>query len=323
MKIAIIGAGLAGITAARKLDSFADVTLFEKSRGVSGRMSTRRADGFEFDHGAQYFTAKDRRFQDAVTQGVAAGHLVPWASRGVYMRGDTLEPDTGADRFVSVPRMNSWAKALAEGLDVRLQKRVSRISQSEGVWLLDFEDGDRQDGFDWVVMAAPAEQVDAIFPKDFSQRAVLEAVKMDACFALMLGLSKTPNLTWETLRQADGPAAWIALNSAKPKRPDGVATFMVHSGPEWSETHIDVNRDDVATMMRRAAGSVAGVDLSKPAYETLHFWRYASVKKGAGQGCLVDSDKKLIAAGDWCLGGRVEGAFLSGLATAEAIIEAL
>lgn len=323
MKIAIIGAGLAGVTAARKLDNFAEVTLFEKSRGVAGRMSTRRADGFEFDHGAQYFTAKDQRFQAVVAEGIAAGHIEPWASKGFYLRGDTLEPDTGADRFVAVPRMNSWVKALADGLDVRLQKRVSSITKNDDLWSLDFENGEREDGFDWVIIAAPSEQVEAIFPKDFSQRAVLEAVKMDACFALMLGLSDKPDLAWDTLRQEDGPAAWIALNSAKPKRPDGMATLMVHSGPAWSESHIDANRDDVAAMMLSAAGTATGLELSNSAYQTLHFWRYASVKNGAGQGCLIDAHKKLIAAGDWCLGGRVEGAYLSGLATAEAIISAL
>ncbi|WP_371398037.1 NAD(P)/FAD-dependent oxidoreductase [Fretibacter rubidus] len=323
MKIAIIGAGLAGVSAARKLDNFAEVTVFEKSRGVSGRMSTRRADAFEFDHGAQYFTAKDTRFQDAIEQGVAAGHLAPWASNGVYLREGRLEPDTGANRFVSKPRMNSWVKALAQGLDVRLATRVSHIERRDDLWSLSFEDGGSDHGFDWVIMAAPSEQVEAIFPKDFAQRTVLEAVKMDACFALMLGLSGAPNVPWDTLRQADGPAAWIAVNSAKPERPMGVATLMVHSGPQWSEDHIDDDRGDIAAQMLSAASAVTGLNLSNPAYQTLHFWRYAAVKNGAGQGCLIDHDKQLIAAGDWCLGGRVEGAYLSGLATAEAIIGAL
>ena len=43
--IAIIGAGIAGVTAARTLlQAGHRVTLIEKSRGVGGRMSTRRTE---------------------------------------------------------------------------------------------------------------------------------------------------------------------------------------------------------------------------------------------------------------------------------------
>ena len=63
MKIAIIGAGLSGLALASRLSDKFDITLFDKSHSVGGRMSTRRRDGYSFDHGAQYFSVKSDEFR--------------------------------------------------------------------------------------------------------------------------------------------------------------------------------------------------------------------------------------------------------------------
>jgi len=154
--IAVIGAGLAGVTLARSLTSKANVTVFEKSRGVSGRMSTRRTDQFEFDHGAQYFTAKDPKFISAVKQGMKDGYIEAWTSQSVYAKSTGLEPDIGGGRYVSVPRMNSWIKASAEGLDIHVQYKVTSLRRDGGKWSLSFDGYEDIGGFDWVVMAARA-----------------------------------------------------------------------------------------------------------------------------------------------------------------------
>jgi len=318
-RIAVIGAGLSGVTFAKNYGHDAEITIFEKSRGVSGRMSTRRADDFEFDHGAQYFTARNPYFMAAVEQGLADGHVKVWPSKGVYSKGNELFPDTGGDRFVSVPRMNSWLKAMATGLDVRLQHKVVGLNQTDGAWTLSFEENAEEGGFDWVVMAAPSVQVEALFPNTFSCVADLQKTKMEPCFALMIGLKTAPNIEWDTLRSEDGPASWIALNSGKPHRPEDKPTLMVHSGPNWSQRHVESDRSQIEEDMMISAASLTGLDLSNPAYTTLHRWLYANVSNGAGQDCLIDAENKLLACGDWCLGGRVEGAYLSGLAAAQTL----
>lgn len=331
MNIAIIGAGLSAITAANKLNAaFAgnashecSISVFEKSRGAGGRMSTRRTDEFEFDHGAQYFTAKTPAFKAEVERALAAGHMARWNGRALYQKqGAGLEPDTGAERFVSTPRMNSWIKASAEALNIQTSRRVSALSCTTGKWKLDFEDGSKEEGFDFVICAVPAPQADALLsPIGFSGAEILQDdIKMQACFTVMAGFDKTLDLPWETLRSEDGAASWIAHNSSKPGRAKGQSTLIIQSGPNWSERHVDHSKDALQTIMLERASELLGMDAAAAKYITIHRWLYASVQKGLGEDCLADEGLGVIACGDWCLGGRVEGAYLSGLAAADTLL---
>ena len=326
MKIAIIGAGLSGITAARtlseKLGASADITVFEKSRGAGGRMSTRRTDDFEFDHGAQYFTAKNPLFQSVVDAAVSYGHIMPWHGTAKYLKNGTLEDDTGGARYVSAPRMNSWIKAMASPLNIKTSARVSALKRDEPGWMLEFEGGAKEAGFDTVICAVPAPQAKALLePLAFAQLPEINSAKMEACFALMLGFHAPQALPWHSLRSLDGPASWIAVNSAKPARPKGGATLMVHSGPNWSNENVDRDKAELQAEMIMAASDLTGLDLARADYSTIHRWLYAAVSKGAGQACLADGPRKIVACGDWCLGGRVEGAWLSGKAAAEQVLK--
>ena len=326
MRIAIIGAGLSGITAAKtlsaRLASAADITIFEKSRGVGGRMSTRRTDDFEFDHGAQYFTAKDAGFKAAVEAAINQGYIAPWTGKAEYLKNGERQADTGGARYVSVPRMNSWIKTLAAGLDIQTSVRVSRLVKAANNWTLQFEGDAPAQIFDAVVCALPAPQAHALLaPTGFADIPAIQSTKMDACFALMLGFNTAQPIPWDTLRSADGPASWIAVNSAKPGRPNTNTTVMVHSGPKWSNTNVDRDKAELQAEMTAAASALMGIDASRADYVTLHRWLYAAVSEGAGQACLADKPQSLVVCGDWCLGGRVEGAWLSGKAAAEAIIE--
>ena len=319
--IAIIGAGLSGLTAAHALKGSASVKLFDKSRGVGGRMSTRYAGDYEFDHGAQYFTARDPAFQNAVEAAIEQGVVAPWDGRAFYLKEDGMTADTGGDRFVGAPRMNSWAKFLAQGLDISLGSRVSELERDGQEWKLHFEDGSVQRGFDHVICAIPSVQAIALLPESFSGMTALKAVQMDACFALMIGLDQAYDFDWDSLRTQQGPASWLAVNSDKPGRAEDQTTLMVHAGPEWSNEYAESDRAWVEREMIRAASDICGQDLSKADYLTLHRWLYASVSASPKMGAIYDAASGLTACGDWCLGGRVEGAYLSGLAAAQTVFK--
>ena len=326
--IAIIGAGLSGLTAAHALKESCSVVLFDKSRGVGGRMSTRYAPSpdigqYEFDHGAQYFTARDPHFQDAVERAIEQGVVAPWAGRAFYLKDGAMERDRGGDRFVAVPRMNSWAKHLAEGLDITLGARVSSLSRQDGTWTLIFEDGAKRGGFDAVICAVPSVQAQALLPAEFSGMKAIQTTKMDACFALMVGFDKPHDFGWDSLRVNNNVNAWLAVNSDKPGRAKAKTTLMVHAAPDWSNEHAEADRDWVRAEMEASASELCGKHISAASHITLHRWLYASVSASPQQAALIDLNKGLIACGDWCLGGRVEGAFLSGLAAADSLLNSL
>lgn len=318
MTIAILGAGVAGLSAARELRANGvNVKLFDKSRGVSGRMSTRYAEQWEFDHGAQYFTVQDADFQAEIDAAIAAGACAPWPARALYLRTGELTQDTGRDRYVGTPRMNSLPKYWAEGLDIDLGRRASKIEAGES-WTIHFEDGTSESGFDGVISTLPPAQAVDVLPRQFKRMDEVQAAQMHVCFTLMIGLAAPIDPGWDTLRVKDLPIDWMSINSAKPGRSQDVGTIVVTSAPEWSDTHQDADRAYVQDAMLKSASALLGLPLEHAPHLALHRWLYASNKTSPDKPCL--SDGSIVACGDWCLGGRVQGAWLSGRAAAREFI---
>lgn len=320
MRIAIIGAGMAGLTAARRLCGAYEVVLFDKSRGVGGRMSTRYAGNYEFDHGAQYLTITDPEFQTLIDGVANEGAAAGWDSRGLYLRDGELAMDTGRPRWVGTPRMNDIAKALAQGLQVNLGQRVSGISGSVGNLSLAFEDGSKEGPFDRVICTAPAPQAAALLPNKSHLQSSLAEVHMHACFALMVGWPEPFDPGWDSLRVSDLPISWLALNARKPGRNAALSTLVVHAAPDWSDVHAEADRDWVQSVILNVASALCDRKLDQAPHIALHRWLYAYSNAGVGQDCLVDLENGVLLAGDWCVGGRVEGAFISGRAAANHIL---
>ena len=313
MKIAIIGAGLAGLTLAQKLASQHQVTVFEKARGPGGRMSTRRADPYAFDHGAQYFTASDPQFQAFIDDQMQAGLIAPWPVE-IALHGGARISDK--PKYVATPGMNAVCKALARPLDVQPQAHVETLISVPGGWQLSFKDGAVAGPFDWVVSTAPAEQTQILLPEQFSGQASLRDVDMSGCFALMLGFEGPVDLPFAALKSATPPIGWMALNSAKPGRPAATA-LLIQSDNAWAEAHLDNDPSSVMQTLLDAGSELTGLDLASASHQVVHRWRYASTPKSAGRPFLIDPNLNLAACGDWCLGGKVEAAYLSAMALAD------
>ena len=319
--IAIIGAGLSGVSCARSLRGTHKVTIFDKSRGVAGRMSTRYVEAFEFDHGAQYFTARDPKFRTLILEAVSRGEVAPWVGRTLYLKGGTYVPDTGGARFVGVPRMNSFVKHFAAGLGVQLGVRITGLTPKGEHWVLSDEKGIEHGPFDEVVFAIPAPQALALLPDDFAHMSQVRAAKMDVCFALMLGFDKKLAIKWASLRLDHPIVNWMAVNSSKPGRGHGEA-LVIHTAPDWSNLHASRDREWVERSILDAASDILGFDVKDNSQTGLHRWLYASSASSPNKTHFRDSETGLSVCGDWCLGGRVENAFLSGTAVAEEILSA-
>jgi predicted NAD/FAD-dependent oxidoreductase len=318
MNVAIIGAGVAGLSAARDLSAQGvQVQLFDKSRGVGGRMTTRYAGDWEFDHGAQYFTVSDDGFRAEIDAAISAGVVAPWPARAAYLKTGLLTADTGRPRYVGSPRMNSLPKHWAQGLDIALGRRVSAITRGE-TWSLAFEDGTSETGFDAVICTLPPAQAQDILPADFAKMAEVKAAKMHVCFTLMVGMKAPIDPGFDTLRVKDLPVDWIAINHAKPGRNTAFGAIVVNAEPTWADAHQGSDRAEVQDTLLKCASALLGLPLENAPHLALHRWLYASSKTSPGVACLTGDG--IVAAGDWCLGGRVENAWLSGRAAARALL---
>ncbi|MEL7491458.1 MAG: FAD-dependent oxidoreductase [Pseudomonadota bacterium] len=306
-RIAIIGAGVAGVACASALARAGRaVTVFEKSRGVGGRAATRRTrDGLFFDHGAQFFTARDpafRAFLDEYAQAHAA-----WSPAGK----DREEP-----WFVGAPAMNALLKPAAAGLDVRLNTQVSEIAPEGDGWRL--RAGETDYGvFARVVVAAPAPQTAALAAAAPAVAAAAARVETAPCWALMLAFERPIRLGADVMRAPTNDIAWIARNSAKPGRGGGPETWIVHASPAWSAAHLELEKEDAAAALHRQLTEQIPEFSAAPLYKAAHRWRYAMTTKPFGAPYAANETGTFLAAGDWCLGARIEDAYRSGVAAAE------
>jgi predicted NAD/FAD-dependent oxidoreductase len=315
-KIAIIGAGITGVCLARQLTGIADVQVFEKSRGIGGRMSTRRADGLQFDHGAQYFTAHSAAFQAALEPFIAAGVVARWTPRLASLGGSSQTLDWNAPRYVAVPGMNALCKAMAEGLSVSIGTRIGCIERvSDARWALTSEHGEACGSFDWVISTAPAEQSAKLMPDCFTERKALEGARMHGCYSLMLGGLDLGALAWDAAVAHNSPLGWLAVNNSKPGR-GSAAALLCQTTNAWAEAHLEDDAETVQDMLMTVVRDLCGLDAQRSTYISLHKWRFAKVDRTAGAPFLLDNDNRLAAAGDWCGAGRVEAGFesASGLA---------
>ena len=312
-RIAIIGTGLSGLSVAHFLKDYADVTLFEKARGVSGRMSTRRAGAYYFDHGAQYFTARTTPFQDFIQPLLEQGLIERWNARYVKFKGSQIIERKNwydeAPRYVGVPGMNHVAQSLAKGLNIHLNTSIVALNH-QGTWQLTDKQDQQYTGFDWVISTAPAPQTLGLFPTSSKYYEAIKMIEMRACFSLMLGFKHSFPLSFEAAHVIESDLSWIAVNSHKPQR-SNLFTMVVHSSEAYAEAHINEDRDHVMQHLINETRHIIGQDVSHANYQTVHGWRYANNTDRRKSALLVDEELKLAACGDWCVGGRVEGAFTS------------
>lgn len=312
--IAIIGAGMAGVACGRALtQSGARVQLFEKARGMGGRLSTRRDGPLAFDHGAQYASARGGPFK-ALLAGLAA--------QGQAARWPAAEQDD-TPRYVGMPGMADLVRGQADGLAIETGCHIQAVHLQDRHWWLSDADGGRHGPFDTVLSTAPAPQTAALFDGLTPVAARARAARLAPCLAVMAAFDTRLPLP-DIVHPADDPVlAWAARNSAKPGRTAEPDQWVLHAGPDWSEALLDEPSAHSVAPLLDALARQADRPLPAPIHAVPHRWRYARVVEPVGAPCLFDPAQRLGAAGDWCLGPRVEQAFMSGQALAMMVMTAL
>lgn len=322
-RIAIIGAGISGLVLARQLSAYAEVIVFEKARGVGGRMSTRYADPFIFDHGAQYFTARTDAFQSFLKPYMDEGIVSEW--RGKVINLEVGKKESNRDWFephlVASPNMNSLCKALEEGLTVHKSCEVTPLaSHKDGLWELYDTDKKILRQFDWVISTAPPAQTLRLFGAHIEPNSPLRQVSMQGCYALMLGWNKPWEKSWIAAKVCDNPIQWISVNSSKPGRNSAVTSLVIHSRNDWAEAHIDDGMDEAQAFLLEQFALVTGISPADADYKSLHRWRYAIVDKTEKANIYCDATLGLAATSDWCQTSRIEEVWQNATALAAQLI---
>jgi predicted NAD/FAD-dependent oxidoreductase len=265
-------------------------------------MSSKRSDAGSLDMGAQYFTARDRRFVTEVQRWQSQGWVAEWTPQLYTYQGGqlNLSPDEQT-RWVGAPRMSAITRGLLDGLEVHFACRITEVFRGEEHWHLQDAEGFTHGPFSHVVIATPAPQATALLaafdtPLD---------TPIEGCFV------------------QDSPLDWLARNRSKPGRDNTLDTWVLHATSAWSRQHIDLSKEAVIEQLHGAFAELLHSAMPAPSFSLAHRWLYARPATGHEWGTLADADLGLYACGDWCLSGRVEGAWLSGQEAARRLHEHL
>jgi renalase len=293
--IAIVGAGVAGLAAARALrERGCRVAVFDKGRSAGGRVATRRREAWQFDHGAQFFTVRDARFAAALEPLRTSGAVARWPGPFRTLARGEFGPDPrpGAERWVGTPGMSALARGLASDLAVTTGQRIAALRRRGAAWELWTDDAVPvvHGPFAAVVLALPPAQATA-FAAPIPQ--------VDG------GLFVT-----------DEQLSFAAHDGGKPGRGDR-ATWVLHGTAAWSQSVLEADPQQSARQLVAAFARTLGTALPEVAHLEGHRWRYALAAEREGSPCVVDRAAGLALIGDAVAGGRVEGAWCSGRAAAE------
>lgn len=310
----VVGSGISGLLAASgpTLAGHHGLVL-EKSRGLGGRMATRRMDGETFDHGAQFMTAREDEFRALIETWGRAGVVEPWFT------GESADAHV---RFRGAPGMTSVAKHLAAGLAVERGVQVASVTHDGRVWHID-AGSDRRWTARILVLSAPVPQSLQLLAAggmtlDPCLERVLSAISYDPCFALMVSLAEFGSTLsppgW--VRPDSGPISWLADNRLKGVSLSDHPALTLHASSAFSRSWFEADPDEVTARLLDAAEPwIKGKVLAR----RLHRWRYSQPVNPLSDRFRVDQARRLVFCGDAFGGARVEGAALSGLAAGDQV----
>jgi renalase len=311
LRLIVVGAGLAGLTAARTLVSAGhDVTVFDKGRAPGGRMATRRIGAATVDHGAQFFTARSDVLGVLVREWTADGLVTEWC------RGFGADPD-GFPRYAVRGGMNALAKHLAAGLDVRCSAMVFAICRGAHGWAVQLDDASHHP-CDGVVVTCPLPQsYSLLVPAEVTMPETLLRTDYDRTLALLAVLDG-PSAVPEPGGVHGAPGFTFIADNLR-KGVSAAPALTMHADPPWSKANWDADREVThAALLALAApwlGSATVVE------SQVKRWRFATPRTIWPDPCWRPEDgSPVVLAGDAFAGPRVEGAILSGAAAARSLL---
>lgn len=307
MRVAIIGSGVAGLAcAARLAEHGIGSALFDKGKRPGGRLSTLKIDDMAWDFGCQYIQPGNGAFAGQLREWQREGLLAPW-------------PRGPQGALVGIPAMSRLIEDQAARHDVRFGVQVQRLERSGNEWFVCGQ-GMREGPFAAVAVSVPSEQASSLLGlHDLTMARTAATARSRSCWTAMAAFPE-PLEGLADFYSGIGPIAWAARNNSKPGRGQAEC-WVIQADGDWSERHLESDKEVVASALLEIFGSEAGLSLPQPQFLKAHRWRFA-LPLGQSQAPLWNGNLMLGACGDWCTLPKVEGAWTSGTAMADVIASA-
>lgn len=321
-KIAIIGAGISGLVIANELNKHSDVLIFEKARGVGGRMSTRFSDPFYFDHGAQCFTARTKEFNDFLYPLIKQDIIGEWKGKIVNLEigKETSNRLWNEPHLVAIPNMNSLCKFMSKDISIKLNTEIIPLSSKyESGWKLFSKEQEDLGTYDWVISTLPAPQASILFATNLKEDSLIRSITMNSCYSTMIGFKKPFDHSWIAAKVRNNPIKWISINSTKPGRNNKITSIVIQSTSKWANNHLNCDIKHVEELLTTQFKHFIDIDCKKADYLSTHRWKYAIVQKTEKSGPYIDEEKCLASTSDWCETSRIEEVYLNAVALAKKI----
>jgi len=339
----IVGAGMAGLACARRLQQAGyRVSVVEKSRGLGGRMATRRIEGVPIDHGARFLQPQTTALQALTHRWQARGLVTLWQPQTFYLDSTgQLNPDPAASPSLVAPDgMSALGKAIAGDLPIYRQQRVVAIAPEHDHWRLTAERSGNGESVTHLtrslVLAMPAPQILPLLAPLRSHPGIADALPAIAavdyapCITVMAQyppptfqphtpLPCDPTVPWMIEGHADTPFLWLGLDSSK--RQTEELTVVLHSSATFAEHWLDAdNLQAAGEALLSRAGKLIAPWLTQPDRWQVHRWRYALVERPCPD-TVVTAATPLpwVACGDWGGDRAIDSALESGWAAAAVI----
>lgn len=281
-------------------------------------MATRRMGGGRLDHGAQYFTVRDARFQKYVDSWLEAGVVKEWFRK--------LPEDTnpaGHPRYCGVSGMTDAPKYLARELEVHNSQQVTELSRDTDLWIVRTAVGESFLA-KHLVITAPLPQALNLLDTTGLRYAngdteALRAVRYERGLATMVILDGPSGLPHPGgTKVHDGVLTWIADNQQKGISPS-VSAVTLHANHEFSDKHWDSRDDERGPLMIDAAKAFLNSNVVE---YSCHRWGFTKPANPWPGTYYKNAGLQLTLAGDSFGGVRIEGAALSGIEAAAAVLSA-
>ena len=299
-KIAIIGAGISGITLANELKKISEVKVFEKSNGIGGRLSVRRKDFFFFNHGCPYFDVNSSTFSIYIQNLISQNKL----------KKLKLNENKNKNFYKGVPFMNSFLKPLDNNFNVYCKKKIKNIIYLKNRWKILDQDDISLGLFDWVISTIPPQQAYDIIPDGVSFKKFLSSIYMESCLTLMIGYEDYNNKIHDNVINYDNFLKKIIINKIENQKRN-LFSIVCHSSDEWAKKNFSHSPKKIMDILIEKTISNLCLNSKNILVKDYQKWKFSTTNKNNKIDFFLDDSMNLAACGDWCKNGTVEGAFTS------------